>query len=296
VYELPLIVYRIVKPTITPTGIKGTLVMTVSTIRLPNGDDLSASLATCEGCGSTMDEHSCGGAGTGGGSVTYTSARSTGPRKPKADRPPCAHCGGAMHFNMGATAVNAECVNRQYSVDIGEMTDPNAALPVLTLERMQKIVEWAARLSSPISYGKMASAAGGASTYSGLRPKTGRKKKAVAAAAGSKIEDLASEEAEAISEETPAPTKAKRSKTRKARAKLEEEIVAQIDEGEDEQVGTVEDLDEGEVIAEAEEILEDPTEDEAPVVDSEETARDERARRREERSARRKELLRSGNL
>lgn len=262
--------------------------MAVSTIRLPNGDDLSANLATCEGCGSTMDEHSCGGA-TGGGSVTYTSGRSTGPRKPKADRPPCAHCGGAMHFNMGATAVNAECLNRQYSVDIGEMTDPNAALPVLTLERMQKIVEWAARLSSPISYGKMVSAAGGASTYSGLRPKTGRKKKAVAAAAGSKIEDLASEEAEALAEKAPAPTKTKRG--RKAKAAPPAVVAADFeDDTLDRSVNVVEqsdDLDEEEVVAEAEEILEEPA---APVVDPQETARAER----EERRRRRKELLRSG--
>lgn len=255
--------------------------MTVTAIRLPNGDDLSANLATCEGCGSTMDEHSCGGAAGGGGSVTYT--RRSGPtaRIPITAAPTCPHCGGRLHQNGAGIEVNAACLARQYALDSGKMANPFDKIPVYlaTIEGLKEIVDWAQALSTPPSYGKMASAAGGAGTYAGMRPKTGRKKKAVAAAAGSKIEDLASEEAEALAEEAPAPVKAKRGRKPKAPKVVAPIVVAEDDE--------IEDLDEDEVIAEAEEILEEPV---APVVDPQETARAER----EERRRRRKELLRSG--
>lgn len=261
--------------------------MTVTAIKLADGTDVAASDATCEGCGAPMADHNCGGA-TGGGSVTYTSPRSTGPRKPKADRPPCAHCGGAMHFNMGGTAVNAECLNRQYSVDVGEMPDPNATLPVLTLERMKKIVEWAEKLATPVSYGKMASAAGGASTYSGLRPKTGRKKKVVPASAGSKIEDMADEESAVVAEESEAPSKAKKSRKGKGKAAKTAAPVVADAEMADADDDISEDGEAVEAVAEAEEIIEEAS---APAADPDEAARAERAARR----ARRKELLRAGN-
>lgn len=195
--------------------------MTVTMVRMSDGTEISASDATCEGCGSSLADHSCGGA-TGGGSVTYTSTRSTGPRKPASAHPTCGHCGGRIHFNMSQTAVNAECMTRQYAVDPASgplMTDPNGRLPVLTLELMDQMVTWAKSLATPLTYGKMETAAGGAATYSGLRPKTGRKKKTAPAAPGAQIQDMAVDVEGTItfgedSEETPA-TKPKR--TRKSK-------------------------------------------------------------------------------
>lgn len=180
-------------------------------VRMPDGSDMSGSDLTCEGCGSDLAGHACAGAaGTSAPTVVHT--RSTGPRKPKADREPCAHCGGALHFNMGATAVNAECMVRQYALDNGLMTDPNGRLPVLTLEMMGQINDWGSKLSTPLTYGKMESSAGGAATYSGMRPKTGRKKKAVAAAPGAQIQDIANEEASNIEAPAEKPKRVRKPK------------------------------------------------------------------------------------
>jgi hypothetical protein len=121
-----------------------------------------------------------------------------------------------MHYNLGATEINAACLNRQYALDKGEITDPDQKVPVLTIERMGDISEWGKALSTPPTYGKMVSAAGGVGTYSGLRVPTGRKKKAVAAAAGEKIEDIAA------SVEAPAPKARKGRKDATTAASLDD--------------------------------------------------------------------------
>jgi hypothetical protein len=184
--------------------------MTVNKVMFPDGTEMDANGATCEACGESLANHGCGSSGSTG-SVTTVTTRSYGPRKKVEEHPTCPHCGGRIHFNMGATAVNSECLNRQYSLDVGEMANPNDRLPVMTLERMGAIFKWGKALATPPSYGKMESAAGGAATYSGLRPKTGRKKKAVAAAAGERIEDIAG------SVEAPAPKGKKSASSGKGR-------------------------------------------------------------------------------
>lgn len=257
--------------------------MTVTAIRLPDGTDLDAASAVCEGCGEAMTDHRCGGAAGATTSVTYS--RSTGPRKPPSAHPTCPHCGGRVHFNMGGTAINAECLNRQYSLDTGLMTDPNGRLPVMTLETMRDIVAWAESLSTKPSYGKMVSASGGAATYSGLRPKTGRKKKAVAAAPGSQIQDLADEEE--ITAEAPATGKAKSKRGRKPK-------VSKLTVGEG--VATAESVDLEEAVAEASnghEVVEAELQSEVapePSVSDDEAAREARRLRRQKR----KELLKAG--
>jgi hypothetical protein len=233
-----------------------------------NGSDL-----VCEGCGSDLAGHSCGGAAGSTGSVTYS--RSTGPRKPVSAHPTCAHCGGRVHFNMGATAVNAECLNRQYSLDVGEMTDPSARLPVLTIERMKEIVEWAGALASPPTYGKMESAAGGAGTYSGLRVKTGRKKKVVPAAPGAQIQDMAADEEGAVAE-SETPVKAK--KSRKGKGKTTVIVSPTVDASEE----IVLDADGIELTNGKDTVAEQAVEASVP---DEEQARKDRAERRAARKA-----------
>jgi hypothetical protein len=159
------------------------LATTPTKIMLANGEEIDATTGTCEGCGEPLASHKCGSRAS---SVRSGSARRTDPL-------PCPHCGGRLHMNLTAAAINAECLTRQYALDTGIMTDPMGRLPVLTLEMMGDINDWGMTLAEPPKYGKMESGAGGAATYAAMRPKTGRKKKAVAAAAGAKIEDLATE-------------------------------------------------------------------------------------------------------
>lgn len=243
----------------------------VSAIRLADGTDVLAADATCEGCGNSMADHNCG--TTGGGSVTLTSSRSMGPRKPVTAHPTCPHCGGRVHFNMSGTAINAECINRQYSLYKGIIASPNDHLPVMTLETMKEILDWVITLSTPITYGKMVSASGGAGTYSGLRPKTGRKK-VVAAAPGAQIQDMA--DGESVEGATSPAVKAK--KPRKSRknaaatvvademSELEASAVADVtDDGDEMLLDEVSDSDESDDAVEvAEEIMAS-----APVVDEE---------------------------
>jgi hypothetical protein len=184
--------------------------VSVNKVMFPDGTEIDANGATCEACGESLANHGCSSSGSGA-PVTVVTTRSYGPRKRVEERESCPHCRGVRHFNMGASAVNAECLNRQFSVDVGEIASPNDRLPVMTLDRMERIVAWGKALTTPPSYGKMESAAGGAATYSAARPKTGRKKKAVAAAAGERIEDIAG------SVEAPAPKGKKSASSGKGR-------------------------------------------------------------------------------
>jgi hypothetical protein len=257
--------------------------MTVTAIKMADGTEVDASDAVCEGCGSTLADHSCGGSGSGG-SVTYSRSGAGTKRKPAASKPRCPHCAGVMHFNMGQSAINGECINRQYAVDTGEITDPVEQKPgILTAERWIEIGNWLMGLSDPITYGNMVSAAGGSGTYSGGRVKTGRKKKAVAAAPGSRIEDMA--EGEVIEGETPAakPKKGRKSKGLKvSKLTVSEDGTAEIEA-----------VDLEDAVAEAtnghdEAVVEAPAADEEPVVvaaESDEAARAERAARRAARKA-----------
>jgi hypothetical protein len=191
-----------------------------------------------------------------------------------------------MHFNMGQSAINGECINRQYATDTGEITDPVTEKPgVLTAERWIEVGNWLMGLSDPITYGNMLTAAGGSGTYSGGRVKTGRKKKAVAAAPGSRIEDMAEGEVIESEGETPAP-KAKKGKGRSKGRKLSQLIV------EADGTARVETVDIEDAVAEAtnghdEAVVEAPTEEEPVVVaaESDEAARAERAARRAARKA-----------
>lgn len=246
-------------------------------VRMPDGNDISGSDLTCEGCGSPLDGHACAN-GSGGGTMATVAApvyvRRTGPRAPVTSIPTCVHCGGRIHQNLSGAAVNAECITRQYALDTGLMTDPNGRLPVLTVEMMGEIATWATTLSAPLTYGKMVSAAGGAGTYAGLRPKTGRTKKATAAAPGAQIQDMA----EGV--EVPAePSSAAETKTRKNRKTKGEKKA--------EQNGTVAEAELAPVLETPEVIGSEP--EDTGVVDlaanSTEAARAERAAKRAARKA-----------
>src|SRR5678810_1027581 len=164
--------------------------MTAQVIKLEDGTEVQGVDAVCEGCGSTLAEHACKGSGPVVSAPVYV--RRTGPRAAPTDIPTCAHCGGRIHQNLSGAAVTSECIVRQYALDKGLITDPvTGRLPVATIEMWEEIVAWSKSLATPLTYGKMESAAGGAGTYSGLRPKTGRKKKVAPAAPGSQIQDMA---------------------------------------------------------------------------------------------------------
>lgn len=173
--------------------------MTATTVTLPDGSEQDATTVICKGCEMPMSDHSCGGA-----SVTITSgataapSRSTGPRKKPSERPPCPHCNGAVHFSMPGGLQNIECVMRQWYMDTGVIAEPNARLPIYGPADVAEAQKWIETLATPISYGRMESAAGGAGTYAALRPKAepkegGRKKKVKPAEEGERIEDLTGE-------------------------------------------------------------------------------------------------------
>lgn len=276
---------------------KGSTMTSPALVRLPDGTDVDGNALTCEGCGNPLAGHSCG-AGGAAVSAAPVYVRRTGPRAPVASIPTCAHCGGRIHQNLSGAAVNSECIIRQYALDKGIMSDPFANLPVATIELWEDIVAWAKSLATPITYGKMASAAGGAGTYAGLRPKTGRKKKVAPAAAGAQIQDIA--DGVTVEEETPAKSK----RSRKGKGKVLETPATTINTD-----------DEGNVVTTVEAATEELTEDEqaafaaimgtptveingheaelTPTEDAEQPM--DAAAERAERRRRRKELLAAGN-
>jgi hypothetical protein len=208
-----------------------------------------------------------------------------GPRKDPKARPLCPHCSGPVHFSMPGLLQNVECLTRQYCVDKGIMSDPFQRIPVGGLEILNDVVTWAGTLATKPTYGRMESAAGGAGTYASLRPKTGRKKKAIAAGEGEKIEDMAAKVA------IDAP---KTKKSRKAEAKTEaqaalaeaEEIVTK---GKKSRKGKTETP--VEVTQEVEPINMNGAAEEGQPTESAESPEDEKTRRRAERAARRQALL-----
>jgi hypothetical protein len=259
--------------------------MASNKVMLPDGTEQNASDLICEGCEKSLAEHSCG------GSVTITTGaapvRSSAPRKAAADIIPCPHCQGRMHMNLPAATVNFECFMRQYWTDTGAITDPlTQRLPVWTIDDLKNAVAWSETLSTPITYGKMESAAGGSGTYASTRPKappkekSERPKKRKAAEAGERIEDLAAEVADenddmdlgSISEEAPAEG-SKRKRSRKGKDLKVTPTVT----GEDFSAGviTLEDA--------AAEAYEGPTEEppvEEPAIDLEAERERKRAERR----------------
>lgn len=251
-------------------------------VRMSDGHDIEGSSLTCEGCGSDVASHTC--VGEEAPAPTVVRTRSTGPRKAATEHPECPHCHGRIHFSMSGTAINAECLTRQYAVDRGLMTDPNGRLPVLTLEMMKEIHDWGTSLSVPPTYGKMESAAGGAATYSGLRPKTGRKK-ALAADPGTQIQDIA--EGIDLEDEEVVPVAPKAKKARKSKAKTATEAIDGVWET---ALTTADEASEAPVeepVFVGGVPLDEYVEEQAEAVDPDEAKR----LRREERTARRKELL-----
>jgi hypothetical protein len=190
------------KRTLRKLAKRRTMGMVSTQVKLADGTEVDSTSVVCENCGDSLDGHSC--AGGGAVATTVTSFRTTrGPRKDPRTHPQCSHCKGSIHTNMASSAINAECLNRQYSVAVGDVADAYQRMPTMTLERMGQIFEWgqaAAASGTPITYGTMENGAGGAATYSGLRPKTGRKGRKPKA--GENIEELA-DEAEVEASTTP---------------------------------------------------------------------------------------------
>jgi hypothetical protein len=253
-------------------------------IRLSDGSEVDASSMTCEECGEPMGSHGCKNSAAPVAAPVAT--RSYGPRKDPKARPLCPHCSGPVHFSMPGLLQNVECLTRQYCVDKGIMSDPFQRIPVGGLEILNDVVTWAGTLATKPTYGRMESAAGGAGTYASLRPKTGRKKKVIAAGEGEKIEDMAAKVA------IDAPV-AKTKKSRKGKAtSAESEAVAEAEEivkprksRKDKTETPVE------VTQEVEPINMNGAAEEEQPADSTESPEDEKARRRAERAARRQALL-----
>lgn len=212
--------------------------MVSTKVLLPDGSEQDANDMICEGCEKSIAEHSCG------GSVTISTGpapvvRSAGRKKDPDDIVPCPHCKGRMHMNLPTGTVNFECFMRQFWTDIGVITDPLLQrLPVWTVDDLEHAVAWSKTLATPITYGKMESAAGGAGTYAAAKPKappkekSERPKKRTAAEKGERIEDFAAEVADendgmdlgSISE-TPAKND---TRTRSRKRKAREEVVAPV--------------------------------------------------------------------
>jgi hypothetical protein len=132
----------------------------------------------CPGCGAPMDGHmSPSSSGlVANPTVVREYVRGTGPRKVATAHPECPHCKGRIHFNMGATAINAECLWRQYLVGVGKLA-PKDKLPEMYLSNMLEMAEWyeaEIKLGQSFDYGKS-----GGGTYS-----TRRKTPATAVAGG----------------------------------------------------------------------------------------------------------------
>lgn len=143
--------------------------MVSTNVRLPDGSEAASSAVVCEGCGESMDNHSCGAGGVAPASVVYS--RSTGKRKDPRERPQCPHCLGPVHFSMPGGLQNTECIMRQFFVSAGVMPDAYQRLPIWTADTLEAAARWAQTNSK--SYGRMESATGGAGTYAALRPKKG---------------------------------------------------------------------------------------------------------------------------
>ena len=267
--------------------------MTVTAIRLDDGTEVAAAGATCEGCGNPLAEHSCGGSGGGTGSVTYT--RRSGPRAPVTPgvTPTCVHCKGRLHQNLSSFAVDSECQARMYGVEKGLMASPFDRIPAHlgTPEGLAEIGEWGKTIAD-YTYGKMVSAAGGAGTYAGLKPKTGRRKKAVAAPVGSRIEDMAEGEDIDLLDEEEATAPVKPKKSRKSKGLKVSKLTVNDDD-----TTSVESVDLEEAVAEAtngqsEEFVPLIVDDEAvEAFGDSESARTERAERRRQRKQERQALL-----
>ena len=168
--------------------------MSANTVLLPDGQEASGALVMCEECHKPVSEHSCNGGVSGVSPAPVVSTRSTGPRKEPQARPPCPHCGGAIHFSMPGGLQNVECAMRQYYIDKGEIADAYERLPIYGLDELKLLWDWAQTLKTPLTYGRMESAAGGPGTYAAQRPPSEKRaRKQTAAAPGERIEDLAGE-------------------------------------------------------------------------------------------------------
>lgn len=166
--------------------------MASTNVKLPDGSEQRSEDVICEECDRPISQHSCASSGAVSGVAPAAVSRSTGPRKAPASRPPCPHCGGAIHFSMPGGLQNDECIMRQYYLDKGEIPDPYQRLPIWSIDEWARVVDWAKSLKTSLSYGRMESAAGGAGTYAAQRPPAEKRaKKQAAAASGEKIEDIA---------------------------------------------------------------------------------------------------------
>jgi hypothetical protein len=255
-------------------------------IRTAEGVEIDPSGMICEDCGEPIGSHGCKGSSAPAPAPVAT--RSYGPRKDPKARPLCPHCTGPVHFSMPGLLQNVECLTRQYAVDKGIMSDPFQRIPVGGLEILNDVVTWAESLATKPTYGRMESAAGGAGTYAALRPKTGRKKKAVAAGEGEKIEDMAAKVAiDAPVGKTKKSGKRAPKNMTEAIAAVEaaEEIVKPKKSRKDKTEAPVE------VTQEVEPINMNGAAEEGQPTESAESPEDEKARRRAERAARRQALL-----
>jgi hypothetical protein len=138
-------------------------------------------------------EESIGEVGVAGKVVPASSNRRTGvTRKDPSEHPPCAHCGGKMHWNQAAATINFECLWRQFCLSQGTISDPNDRLPLFTDADVPGMLEWIntrkRSRKNPLRYGKMEAPGGGFGTYSALKASEAKEAKSASEIAGEEDE------------------------------------------------------------------------------------------------------------
>jgi hypothetical protein len=142
-------------------------------------------------------EESIGEVGVAGKVVPANSNRRTGvTRKDPSEHPPCAHCGGKMHWNQAAATINFECLWRQFCLSQGTISDPNDRLPLFTDADVPGMLEWIntrkRSRKNPLRYGKMEAPGGGFGTYSALKASEAKEAKSASEIAGEEDESARS--------------------------------------------------------------------------------------------------------
>jgi hypothetical protein len=178
----------------------------------------------CTVCGEPLDEHTHPTMAGGGRASRLGTTR----KKPE-EHPPCPHCGGRIHWNDSGGKVNFECLFRQRLVEQGTITNPlTDRLPIATASDLADLGLWITAkqaAGTPLRYGKMEDAGGGAPTYAALRSPSKPKPEptppiaSIEAVAGSLVTELPDPTPESGDAQEPELTKAERKKARQEKLK-----------------------------------------------------------------------------
>lgn len=115
----------------------------------------------CSACKGSLEDHRC-----------PAQKKAQTARKKATEQPQCPHCGGRMHFSIGAGMINLECLSRQFLVDQGEMADAHARMPVVTADSVKLMARWIRKQEQDgkaLAYGSMESAGGTVKSWADIR-------------------------------------------------------------------------------------------------------------------------------